>query len=182
MPFLCRRARGGNAGREIVDAEDTGSSAAAICSGPEPTGDCAEPAAEYGSGGTATCAGRVMRGWPGRSLKNSMTGSLRRCCIHQCRMLRRSAGRCRTGRLKPTLRQVHLAGERLFVDFAGQTMSDRRDDRGDPAHRDFRRRARGVEIHICRGCQIASNRTPISRPIPTRLSVRRGVIDGGLST
>jgi transposase len=27
-----------------------------------------------------------------------------------------------TGRLKPTLRQVHLAGERLFVDFAGHTM------------------------------------------------------------
>ena len=26
------------------------------------------------------------------------------------------------GRLKPTLRQVHLAGERLFVDFAGHTM------------------------------------------------------------
>lgn len=26
------------------------------------------------------------------------------------------------GRLKPTLRQVHTAGERLFVDFAGQTM------------------------------------------------------------
>jgi transposase len=27
-----------------------------------------------------------------------------------------------TGRLKPTLRQVHIAGERLFVDFAGHTM------------------------------------------------------------
>jgi transposase len=27
-----------------------------------------------------------------------------------------------TGRLKPTLRQVHVAGERVFVDFAGQTM------------------------------------------------------------
>jgi transposase len=26
------------------------------------------------------------------------------------------------GRLKPTLRQVHIAGERLFVDFAGHTM------------------------------------------------------------
>jgi transposase len=26
------------------------------------------------------------------------------------------------GRLKPTLRQVHIAGEKLFVDFAGQTM------------------------------------------------------------
>ena len=26
------------------------------------------------------------------------------------------------GRLKPTLRQVHLAGEKLFVDFAGHTM------------------------------------------------------------
>ena len=26
------------------------------------------------------------------------------------------------GRLKPTLRQVHVAGERMFVDFAGQTM------------------------------------------------------------
>ena len=26
------------------------------------------------------------------------------------------------GRLKPTLRQVHMAGERLFVDFAGHTM------------------------------------------------------------
>jgi transposase len=25
-------------------------------------------------------------------------------------------------RLKPTLRQVHIAGERLFVDFAGHTM------------------------------------------------------------
>lgn len=27
------------------------------------------------------------------------------------------------GRLKPTLRQVHTAGERLFVDFAGHTMA-----------------------------------------------------------
>ncbi len=27
-----------------------------------------------------------------------------------------------TGRLKPTLRQVHVAGEKLFVDFAGQTL------------------------------------------------------------
>src|SRR6201998_4067333 len=27
------------------------------------------------------------------------------------------------GRLKPTLRQVHIAGERLFVDFAGHTMA-----------------------------------------------------------
>jgi transposase len=26
------------------------------------------------------------------------------------------------GRLKPTLRQVHIAGERLLVDFAGHTM------------------------------------------------------------
>jgi hypothetical protein len=26
------------------------------------------------------------------------------------------------GRLKPTLCQVHIAGERLFVDFAGHTM------------------------------------------------------------
>jgi len=26
------------------------------------------------------------------------------------------------GRLKPTLRQVHTAGERVFVDFAGHTM------------------------------------------------------------
>ena len=26
-----------------------------------------------------------------------------------------------TGRLKPTLRQVHITGERLFVDFAGHT-------------------------------------------------------------
>ena len=26
------------------------------------------------------------------------------------------------GRLKPTLRQVHPAGERLFVDFAGRTV------------------------------------------------------------
>jgi transposase len=25
------------------------------------------------------------------------------------------------GRLKPTMRQVHLAGEKLFVDFAGRT-------------------------------------------------------------
>src|SRR5882757_3499899 len=29
-----------------------------------------------------------------------------------------------TGRLKPTLRQVHIAGERLFVDFAGHTMEE----------------------------------------------------------
>jgi len=26
------------------------------------------------------------------------------------------------GRLKPTLRQVHTAGERVFVDFAGHAM------------------------------------------------------------
>ena len=29
--------------------------------------------------------------------------------------------RARTGRLKPTMRQVHVAGERMFVDFAGRT-------------------------------------------------------------
>jgi transposase len=28
----------------------------------------------------------------------------------------------RVGCLKPTLRQVHTAGERVFVDFAGHTM------------------------------------------------------------
>ncbi|MCK1664632.1 hypothetical protein [Bradyrhizobium sp. 153] len=27
-----------------------------------------------------------------------------------------------TGRLKPTLRQVHVAGEKLFVDYSGHTM------------------------------------------------------------
>jgi transposase len=26
------------------------------------------------------------------------------------------------GRLKPTLRQVHIAGEKLFVDYSGHTM------------------------------------------------------------
>jgi len=27
-----------------------------------------------------------------------------------------------TGRLKPTLRQIHVAGEKLFVDYSGHTM------------------------------------------------------------
>ena len=56
------------------------------------------------------------------------------------------------GRLKPTLRQVHTAGERVFVDFAGHTMEviDGADRRGAP-RRGLRRRARRLQLHLCRG-------------------------------
>src|SRR5208282_3985432 len=45
-----RAAEDGNAGREIVDAEDTRGAAAAICSGAEPAGDRDQFAAEHGGG------------------------------------------------------------------------------------------------------------------------------------
>ena len=56
------------------------------------------------------------------------------------------------GRLSPTMRQSHAAGERLFVDYAGQTVTDhRRGHRARCAGAGLRRRAGGVELHLRRG-------------------------------
>ena len=55
-------------------------------------------------------------------------------------------------RLSPTMRQSHVAGERMFVDYAGTTArSDRRIDRRSEDGAAVRRCARRVELHLCRG-------------------------------
>ena len=74
-------------------------------------------------------------------------------------------------RLKPTLRQVHTAGERVLVDFAGHTMkvidgANRRNTRG----RDLHRRARRVELHF-RGSGLDAVVTRLDRPARERAGV-----------
>ena len=56
------------------------------------------------------------------------------------------------GRLAPTMRQHHVAGERMFVDYAGADASGdrRRHRRGAPGPA-LRRGARRVELHLRRG-------------------------------
>ena len=56
------------------------------------------------------------------------------------------------GRLKPTMRQVHVAGEKLFVDFAGRTgeVIDAGTGAAIPSP-DFCRRARRLQLDLCRG-------------------------------
>ena len=83
------------------------------------------------------------------------------------------------GRLKPTLRQVHVAGEKLFVDYSGHTMEVVDGLTGEVLTRaDLRRRARRLELHLRRGepsakaCRTGSPRTfahlPISAARPGR--------------
>jgi len=54
--------------------------------------------------------------------------------------------------LDPVLRQEHRAGEKVLVDYAGQTMPivDRETGRGS-RRSDFRRRPRCQQLHLCRG-------------------------------
>ena len=58
--------------------------------------------------------------------------------------------------ISPTMRQTHVAGERLFVDFAGQTVPIT-----DPLHRrgavgtDLRRCTRRLELHLRRSTMVA---------------------------
>jgi Sigma-70, region 4 len=56
------------------------------------------------------------------------------------------------GRLKPTMRQTHIAGEKLFVDFAGRTSEvvDARTGELIPVQI-FRRRPGCIELHLRRG-------------------------------
>ena len=75
------------------------------------------------------------------------------------------------GRLSPTMRQVHPAGERLFVDYAGQTVElvDGRHRRGAPGA-DLRRGDGRLELHLRRGdagrraCRTGSARTSARSP------------------
>ena len=54
--------------------------------------------------------------------------------------------------LKPSMRQVHRAGEKLFVDFSGQAAAPGRSaDRRGAAGRALRRRARRERLDLCRG-------------------------------
>ena len=58
-------------------------------------------------------------------------------------------------RISATMRQTHAAGEKLFVDYAGDTVPvfDQMTGRGaSRAH--LRRRARGVQLHLCRGALV----------------------------
>src|SRR5882762_4758952 len=54
------------------------------------------------------------------------------------------------GRLSPTMRQLHVAGERLFVDYAGATLEVVDGTTGE-VHvcQLFRRRARRLQLHLC---------------------------------
>ena len=52
------------------------------------------------------------------------------------------------GRRSPTMRQSHVAGEKLSVDYAGTTLGDRRHDGRGAECAAVRRRARGVELHL----------------------------------
>ena len=55
------------------------------------------------------------------------------------------------GRLKPTLRQVHVAGEKLFVDYSGHTMEVIDGLTGEVLTAQiFRRRTRRLELHLRR--------------------------------
>ena len=56
------------------------------------------------------------------------------------------------GRLSPTMRQTHVAGERLFVDYAGTTLEVIDGTTGEViTGAAVRRRARRIELHLCRG-------------------------------
>ena len=82
------------------------------------------------------------------------------------------------GRLSPTMRQTHVAGERLFVDYAGTTLEVIDAATGEVrAGAAVRRRARRVELHLCRGdldadaCPTGSART--RAPSPSSAACRR---------
>ena len=53
------------------------------------------------------------------------------------------------GRLSPTMRQLHVAGERMFVDYAGTTLGGGRHDRRGARLPVVRRRARRIQLHLC---------------------------------
>ncbi len=56
------------------------------------------------------------------------------------------------GKLDLVMRQTHRAGEKLFVDYAGQTIAVMRSAHRGSAHRtDLRRRAGRLELHLRRG-------------------------------
>ena len=53
--------------------------------------------------------------------------------------------------ISPTMRQTHVAGERMFVDYAGQTVPVT-----DPiTGTDLRRCTRRIELHLCGGAVVA---------------------------
>ena len=82
------------------------------------------------------------------------------------------------GRLSPTMRQAHVAGERLFVDYAGTTMQRRRcDDRRGACRPAVCRRTRRIELIRTpkrpgrRRCPTGSAR--IHAPLPSLAACRR---------
>ena len=84
-------------------------------------------------------------------------------------------------RLSPTMRQTHVAGERLFVDYAGTTHAgDRRSDRRGDRGAAVRRRARRLELHLCRG-DLDAGPGRLDRLAHARLRLhRRRPGDGGV--
>ena len=72
-------------------------------------------------------------------------------------------------RQRLSMRQVHTAGEKAFVDYAGHAADDRRrrDRRGD-RRRALRRRARRLELHLRRGDPHAAERGLDREPRPRR--------------
>ena len=77
-------------------------------------------------------------------------------------------------RQRLSMRQVHTAGEKAFVDYAGHAADDRRrrHRRGD-RRRAVRRRARRVELHLRRGDAHAAERRLDREPRPRRRVLRR---------
>jgi hypothetical protein len=84
------------------------------------------------------------------------------------------------GRLKPTLRQVHIAGERLYVRLRrSRHGGDRRGDRRNSPRRDLRCRAGRIELHLrwrrpgAKRCRTGSlhTSTPGQRPNLTLLDL-----------
>ena len=49
------------------------------------------------------------------------------------------------------MRQVHRAGERVFIDYSGDTVAVRPEERRDPHRRDLRGDAGRVEVRVRRG-------------------------------
>src|SRR6185312_5841958 len=122
----------GNARREAVDAEDARGSAAAFCPRAEPAGDRTKSGDQHGGCERLPEQGPVPD-WA------AVHRELRRPNVTLALLweeYRAGPGgqdgfgyswfcelyRAWVGRLQPTLRQVHPAGERVFVDFAGHMM------------------------------------------------------------
>jgi hypothetical protein len=83
-------------------------------------------------------------------------------------------------RLVPTMRQSHVAGERMFVDYAGTTLAVIEPSSGEVMTAQLCRCARRVELHLCRG-HLDAGPARLDRLAHAHLCLhRRGPGDGGI--